>query len=77
MRIKVGNKWYSGEDEAIMVELTDIDKENIANMLPQCAKYCSYTSAYTEDEINTFMELTPERIDLVDKESTITGKYDK
>ncbi len=60
MRIKVEDKWYDGNEQAILVELTDKDKENIANMLPECAKYCQFTSKYTEEEINTFMELDEE-----------------
>ena len=42
MKVKVGNKVYTGEDEPIMVILTEQDKKNIANMFPDATKYCSY-----------------------------------
>jgi len=57
MKIKVGDKVYSVEDEPIMVILTDKDKENIANMLPECTRYCSYDSeVYTVKEIEDWMK---------------------
>ena len=42
MKIKVGNKVYDGEKEAVMVILEDQDKENIKDMLPEARKYCMY-----------------------------------
>ena len=42
MRVKVGDKWYDGKEEPVMVELTDSDKENIANMAEDATKYCNY-----------------------------------
>lgn len=57
MKIKVGNRIYSGEDEPIMVVLTDKDKENIANMLPECTKYCEYDNeTHTIKEIEKWMK---------------------
>jgi hypothetical protein len=67
MRVKIKDQWYDDDNAgAVMVELTDKDKENIANMLPECSKYCSYNGKkFTEEEINVFMELTPECVELV------------
>ena len=43
MRIKVKDKWYEASKGAhIMVELTDSDKANLANMLPECSKYAQF-----------------------------------
>ena len=56
MKVKVGNKVYDSGQEAIMVILTDKDKENIANMLPSCTKYCEYQEEqYTLEEIEEWM----------------------
>ena len=43
MRVKVRNKWFEAtETQSIMIELTEKDKENIANMLPKCKKYAIF-----------------------------------
>lgn len=43
MRVKVGDKVYSGEEEPVMVLLNDDDKERIENM-GVAKKYCVYPS---------------------------------
>ena len=60
MRIKIGHKWYTSEEQPIMVELTDGDKKNIANMHPYKYKYCEWDddSDLTESDIRVFMEIT-------------------
>lgn len=45
MRIKVEDTWYDAENMPICVELTQADKENIANMAPEATRY----SAFPED----------------------------
>lgn len=56
MKIKIGNKVYDGENEPIMVILTDADKKNITNMLPECTKYCQYPEdGFDEKEIDKWM----------------------
>ena len=58
MKVKVGDKIYDGEVEPVMVILTDTDKENIANMLPECHKYCMYPNEVKdEDTIYKWMEV--------------------
>jgi len=42
MRVKAGDKTYSSEDQPIMVILTDEDKQNIAQMLPECSRYATF-----------------------------------
>jgi len=56
MKVKVGNTIYDGEDLPVMVILTDQDKENIRNMLPECNKYCMYPDSIDPVEIQEWME---------------------
>ena len=43
MRVKVGDQWFSvEEDQALMVELTDTDRRNIANMIPGARFYAQF-----------------------------------
>lgn len=59
MKVKVGNMIYDGEYEPVMVILTDQDKENIKNMLPECASYCMYPSEkHSVEEIRKWMKET-------------------
>jgi len=44
MKVKVGNKIYDGEEEPVMIILTEQDKLNITTMLPEAVKYCAYPS---------------------------------
>ena len=55
MKVKVGNRIYDGENEPVMVILSKDDRENIANMLPDATKYCSYPSTeyWTKDDYKT------------------------
>lgn len=46
MRIKVGDDWHHVEPgKAIMVELTDADRRNIANMAENATKYAVFDDA--------------------------------
>ena len=43
MRVKVKDQWYEATvDCPIMVELTDQDKVNIANMIPAATRYAIF-----------------------------------
>lgn len=55
MKVKIGNKIYDGNDEPVMIILSDEDKKNITNMLPTATKYCSYPDDYDGD-IKEFMK---------------------
>jgi len=44
MKVKVGNKVYDGENEPVMVILSEGEKDQIANM-GDCKKYCVYPSS--------------------------------
>jgi len=57
MKIKVGDKVYSGEQEPIMVILTEQDKKNIGNMIPGSTKYCVYPKPISKEVIEKFMKV--------------------
>lgn len=42
MRVKIGNEWYSDNDQPIMIELTEGDKKNISNMAEGATRYAVY-----------------------------------
>ncbi len=42
MKVKVGDKIYDGENEPVMVILSEGEKEQIANMSPDATTYCIY-----------------------------------
>ena len=56
MKVKIGDTIYDSEIEPIMVILTESDKKNIKNMLPEATKYCSYPDEIPTDEIRQFMK---------------------
>ncbi len=56
MKVKVGNKIYDGEDAPVMVILSDADKRNIANMLPECTKYASFPYGSNDDDMEKWMD---------------------
>ena len=58
MIVKIGNTVVDSENEPVMVVLSDQDKENIASMLPECHKYCSFPEGREESEIRAFMKLS-------------------
>lgn len=45
MKVKVGDRVYDGEHEPVMVILSEGEREQIANMLPEATKYCVYPDA--------------------------------
>ena len=56
MKVKVKDVIYDGEEEPVMVILTDQDKENIKNMVPGATKYCMYPENFKVEEIKEFMK---------------------
>lgn len=45
MRIKIGSQWFDvGHMQPIMVELTEEDKRNIANMPPDQNRYAQFSN---------------------------------
>ena len=62
MKVKVGNKIYDGNKEPVMVILSDYDKSNISNMLPECTKYASFPIDCDGKEIEEWMAKVSEDI---------------
>lgn len=56
MKVKVGDKIYDGNEELVMIILTDDDKKNIARMLPDCTRYCQGPDDVSDEEMDKFME---------------------
>ena len=58
MKVKVGDKIYSDEDTALMVILSDSDKENIKNMPEDATKYASVPDGVfdTQQEFEEWMK---------------------
>lgn len=56
MKVKVGNVVYDGNDQPVMVILSDQDKRNIKNMLPEATMYTGYPADYDPDLIMQWME---------------------
>jgi len=57
MKVKIGNKIYSANDEPIMIILSDNDKENISNMIPMNHKYCVFPETFPKNKISEFMNI--------------------
>lgn len=58
MRVKYGDQWFECEPgKPLMVELTEGDKRNIANMHPDATKYACFddSDATTADETRAWM----------------------
>ena len=58
MKVKIGEKIYDSEKEPIMVILSESDKENISNMLPEATKYCSFPDEILVESIREFMKIS-------------------
>ncbi len=61
MKIKVRGQIYDASETPIMVILTDKDKENIANMLPECTKYAQFADGTSVEDMANFMADFPIR----------------
>ena len=57
MKVKIGNTVYDSNVEPIMIVLSDIEKNNISQMLEECHKYCSAPDSLSEDEMREFMKV--------------------
>jgi hypothetical protein len=57
MRVKVGNEWFEAkEGQPIMIDLSEADKANIANMAPEATKYAVFDDNQTSDEKLAWMK---------------------
>ena len=55
MEVKIGNRFFSSEEEPIMIVLTDEEKLLISNMDTKSNKFCSFPNNYKSEEIFRFM----------------------
>ncbi len=56
VKVKVEDKVYDYDKTLVRVLLSKGDKKNIANMLPECTRYCEYPEEkYTVEDIKKWM----------------------
>lgn len=57
MKVKVGEKVYDAKATPVMVILSDLDKANIARMLPECDRYACFPeeAAMTQQDMLRWM----------------------
>lgn len=55
MRVKVGDTWYTDEEQPLMVELSDFDKTNIRDMPSFATRYCSAPNTWPADMVKAWM----------------------
>jgi hypothetical protein len=58
MKIKLANppRIHNGDEEPVMIILTDQDKRNIRNMAPEATKYACYPDCISDDAISEWMK---------------------
>lgn len=57
MKVKIGTEVYDSEEQPIMIVLSDEDKNNITQMLPETTKFCSFPKDMKLNDIKKFMKL--------------------
>lgn len=57
MKVKIGDTVYDSEKEPIMIIISNDDKKNIENMLPEATKYCSFPNGVEMQIIKDFMKV--------------------
>lgn len=56
MKIKIGTKIYDAGKEPIMLILTEQDKSNIKNMMPECSKFIIFPDHCDKQKISKWAE---------------------
>ncbi len=56
MKVKIGNLIYDGEDQPVMVILSDNDKINISNMHPDATRYACFPKGISKLTVKKFMK---------------------
>ncbi len=57
MKVKIGEKIYSSEEEPLMIIFSDSDKVNIMDMAPEATRYASFPEGWgSEDEMLAWMK---------------------
>lgn len=58
MRVKIGNHWYSSEEEPICIQVSIVEQEQIANIdrkIATAGKYAVYDKYIDPDELLNWM----------------------
>lgn len=55
MKVKIGDVIYDSNEQPVMVILTPDDKANIAAMLPDKFRYCSFPDTYDPEQVREWM----------------------
>lgn len=56
MKVKCGALIYDSKDIPICILLSDMDKENIKNMIPEAHKYASFPEYFSKRDAEEFMK---------------------
>ena len=71
MKVKIGDKIYSSDEEPIMLILNEEDRRDLANMAPDALAYCVYPKdKLTVEEIREFMS-TAKDLSLEEKKKDV------
>lgn len=60
MKVKIGNEIFDSNEQPIMLILSDVEKQHIADMLPEAHHYCSAPTELSEEDVREFMKLDSE-----------------
>ncbi len=55
MKVKVGDQVFDGQNQPVMVILSERDRENIRNMHPDSNAYASAPEDYGEEKLREWM----------------------
>ena len=56
MRVKIGNKWFDSNDEPVLIELNNHEKQLIRDMLPSNYLFCCYPTGMEAKKISDWMK---------------------
>jgi hypothetical protein len=56
VKVKIDSVVCDSDEQAIMLILSDAEKQLIANMTPDAHKFCVYPEGSTQEDIKHFME---------------------
>lgn len=56
MIIKCGDQIFDPNIVPCMIVLSEVDKDNIARMLPEATRYAAYPDRMTEGEVESWMD---------------------
>ena len=56
MKVKVGDTVYDGNDQPVMVIVSQKEREQIYNMAPGYKRYCQYPEGMDPEEIKKWMK---------------------